>query len=152
MDLSLLQVMRDGLLRRSEAAALTWGNVEPWADGTGRLTVQTGKNQVEPATVAVTAANTLALREVLTDDVDPASLVFGLTGEALVNQVRAAPRAAGQGDGFSGHSGRIGMVRRMVAAGAPSDAVQRQGRWKNGNMVARYTRGEAAGEALKWQN
>ena len=38
----------------------------------------------------------------------------------------------------------------MVAAGAPNTAVQRQGRWKNGNMVARYTRGESAGEALKW--
>ena len=29
-------------------------------------------------------------------------------------------------------------------------AVQRQGRWKHGDMVARYTRGESAGEALKW--
>ena len=38
----------------------------------------------------------------------------------------------------------------MVAAGTPNAAVQRQGRWKNGNMVARYTRGESAGEALKW--
>ena len=58
--------------------------------------------------------------------------------------------AAVLGDGFSGHSGHIGMARRMLAAGAPNAAVQRQGRWKNGNMVARYTRGESAGEALKW--
>ena len=28
VDLALLQVMRDGLLRRSEAAALRWGDVE----------------------------------------------------------------------------------------------------------------------------
>ena len=28
MDLALLQVMRDGLLRRSEVAALRWGDVE----------------------------------------------------------------------------------------------------------------------------
>ena len=41
-------------------------------------------------------------------------------------------------------------MARMVAAGAPNAAVQRQGRWTNGNMVARYTRGEAAREALKW--
>ena len=60
------------------------------------------------------------------------------------------PRSEALGDGFTGHSGRIGMARRMVAAGAPNAAVQRQGRWKNGNMVARYTRGESAGEALKW--
>ena len=137
-------------LRCSEAAALTWGDVELWADGTGRLTNQKGKNQVEPATVAVAATTARALRDIRPDDVDLAAPVFGLTGETLASRVRTAARDAGLGDGFSGHSGRIGMARRMVAAGAPNAAVQRQGRWKNGNMVARYTRGEAAGEALKW--
>ena len=75
--------------------------------------------------------------------------MFGLTGEALANRVLAAARAAGLGNGFSGHSGRIGMARRMVAARAPNAAVQRQGWWRHGDMVARYTRDEAAGEALK---
>ena len=85
----------------------------------------------------------------LPENAAPAAPVFGLTGEALANRVRAAARAAGLGDGFTGYSGCIGMARRMVAAGAPNAAVQRQGRWKQGDMVARYTRGESAGEALK---
>ena len=72
-----------------------------------------------------------------------------MTAEALANRVRAAAQAAGLGDDFTGHSGRIGMARRMVAAGAPNAAVQRRVRWKHGDMVARYTRGEAAGEAPK---
>lgn len=59
-------------------------------------------------------------------------------------------RAAGLGANFSGHSGRIGSARRIVAAEAPNAAVQRQGRWKHGDMVTRYTRGEAAGEQLRW--
>ena len=118
LDLAIIGVLADGGLRRSEAAALTWGDVELWADGTGRITVQKGKNQVEPATVAVTAATARALGEILPKDADPAAPVFGLTGEALANRVRAAARAAGLGDGFTGHSGRIGMARRMVAAGA----------------------------------
>ena len=150
LDLAIIGVLADGGLRRSEAAALTWGDVELWADGTARLTVQKGKNQPEPQTVAVTAATARALREIRPDDAMPTTAVFGLTGEALANRVRTAARAAGLGDGFNGHSGRIGMARRMVAAGAPNAAVQRQGRWKHGDMVARYTRGEAAGEALKW--
>ena len=150
LDLAIIGVLADGGLRRSEAAALTWGDVELWSDGTGRLTVQKGKNQTEPQTVAVTAATARALRQIRPEDADPAAAVFGLTGETLANRVRVAAEAAGLGDGFSGHSGRIGMARRMVAAGAPNAAVQRQGRWKNGDMVARYTRGEAAGEALKW--
>ena len=91
-----------------------------------------------------------ALRGIQPDGADPATPVFGLTGETLANRVRAAARAAGLGDGFSGHSGRIGMARRMVAAGASTAAVQHQGRWKHGDMVTRYTQGEAAGEALKW--
>ena len=53
--------------------------------------------------------------------------MFGLTGETLANRVSATARAAGLGDGFSGYSGCIGMTRRMVAAGAPTDAVQHQG-------------------------
>ena len=78
-----------------------------------------------------------ALRETQPHGVWPA-------GETLANQVRAVARAAGLGEDFSRHSGRIGMARRMVAAGAPNAAVQRRGLWKHGDMVARYTRGEAA--------
>ena len=149
-DLAIIGVLADGGLRRSEAAAITWGDVGLWPDGTGRVTVQKGKNQVQPETVAVTTATARALREIQPDNPTPTASVFGLTAEALANRVRAAARAAGLGDGFTGHSGRIGMARRMVSAGAPNAAVQRQGRWKHGDMVARYTRGESAGEALKW--
>ena len=39
VDLALLLVMRDGLLRRSGAAALRWGDLEFHADGSGRLHV-----------------------------------------------------------------------------------------------------------------
>ena len=114
-------------MRRSEADALTWSDIEFWPDGTA-----------------------LALRDIQPDNTDPAASLFDLTGETLANRVRAAARGAGLGEDFSGHSGRIGVARRMVAVGAPTAAVQHQGRWKHGDMVARYTRGEAAGEALKW--
>ena len=50
--------------------------------------------------------------------------VFGLTSEALANRVRDAARVAGLGDGFSRHSGRIGMARGMVAAEAPTAVIQ----------------------------
>ena len=43
-----------------------------------------------------------------------------------------------------------GIAKADNPARAPTAAVQNQGRWKDGDMVARYTRGEAAGEALKW--
>ena len=132
LDLAIIGVLAYGGLRRSEAAALTWGGVELWSDGTGRLTVQKGKNQVEPQTVAVTTATARALAEFRPGYTDPAAPVFELTGEALANRVRDAGRASGLGDGFTGHIDRIGMARRMVSAGAPNAAVKRQGRWKRG--------------------
>ena len=150
LDLAIIGVLADGGLRRSEAAALTWGDVEIWDDGTGHLTVQKGKNQPEPATVAVTKATARALQEIRPEVADSADYVFRMTAEALANRVRAAAKAAGLGEGFRGHSGRIGMACRMVAAGAPNAAVQRQGRWKHEDIMARYTRGESAVEALKW--
>ena len=150
VDLAIIGVMADAGLRRSEAAALTWSDVAFWPDGTARITIRKGKNQPDPATVAVTETTTRVLRDIQPDDTDHAASLFGLTGETLANRVHAAAKAAGLGDAFTGHSGRIGMARRMVAAGAPTAAVQNQGRWKNANMVARYTRGEVAGEALKW--
>ena len=125
-------------------------------DSSARITIQKSKNQVEPATVAGTEATARTLREIQQPDGAEHPLsegpVFGLTGEALANQVRDDANAAGLGDAFSGHSGRIGLARRMVAAGAPNAAVQHQGRWRHGDMIARYTRGEVAGEALKWLN
>ena len=44
----------------------------------------------------------------------------------LANRVRAAAKTADLDDGSSGHIGHIGMARRIVAAGAPNAAVQRQ--------------------------
>ena len=73
--------------------------------------------------------------------------------EPRARRVKAAAIAAGLGDAYSGHSGRVGMARRMVSAGAPVAAVIRQGRWSDrtgGAMVARYTRREDAGEALRY--
>ena len=67
--------------------------------------------------MAVTETTVRALRDIQPDGDDLSQPVFGLTGEALANRIRAAPRAAGLGEDFSGHSGRIGMARRMVAAG-----------------------------------
>ena len=37
IDLAIVGGMSDGGLRRSEASASTWGDVEFWADGTGRV-------------------------------------------------------------------------------------------------------------------
>ena len=78
--LAIIGVLADGGLRRSEAAALTWGDVEYYEDGTARITIQRGKNQPAPATVAVTENTARALHEIQPHGIDPGTPVFGLTG------------------------------------------------------------------------
>ncbi len=67
----------------------------------------------------------------------------GLSGDRLARRIKAVAQAAGLGAHFSGHSGRVGMARRMVSRGAPLPVVVRQGRWQPATgaaMVQRYTR------------
>ena len=51
-------MLSDGGLRRSEASSLTWGDVQRWDDGSGRITVVRSKTDVEAqgAVVAITPA------------------------------------------------------------------------------------------------
>ena len=154
-DVALVVVLSDGGLRRSEASSLTWGDVQRWDDGSGRITVVRSKTDVE-ATGAVVAITPTAMRAL--DAIRPAGVggevrVFGLSESQIARRVKAIAKAAGLADWelFSGHSGRVGMARRMAQNGAPTHEIERQGRWKQGGgMVGRYTRGETAGSALRY--
>ena len=73
--------------------------------------------------------------------------IFGLSDSQIDRRVKVIAKAAGLADWelFSGHSGRVGMARRMAQKGAPTHEIERQGRWKQGGgMLGRYTRGESA--------
>ena len=78
---------------------------------------------------------------------DAGPSVFGMTAKTNNRRVKAAAQAAGLGEGFSSHSGRVGLARRMDGAGAPDSAIMPQGRWSSSAMVVKYTRGESAGDA-----
>ena len=154
-DLALVAVLSDGGLRRSEAAALTWGDVQRWDDGSGRITVIRSKTDVEAAgaVVAVTPAAMKALEAIRPAGVGGGAKVFGLSESQIARRVKVIAKSAGLADweSFSGHSGRVGMARRMAQNGAPTHEIERQGRWKQGGgMVGRYTRGETAGSALRY--
>ena len=52
-DLALVAALSDAGLRRSEAAALTWRDVQRWDDDSGRITVVRSKTGVEAAGAVV---------------------------------------------------------------------------------------------------
>ena len=103
--------------------------------------------------VAITPVAMKALDAIRPVGVASAERVFGLSESQIALRVKAIAKAAGLADWeyFSGHSGRVGMARRMAQNGAPTHEIERQGRWKQGGgMVGRYTRGESAGSALRY--
>ena len=150
VDIALCRVLSDAGLRRSEAAALVWDDVKRWDDGSGRLNVGRSKSDAEERTVYLTPAAVEALGAIRPADADSSDSVFGLSAPSIARRIRAAAATAGLGSGFSGHSGRVGMARRMAAAGAPTHEIMAQGRWKTARMVEVYTRAEEAGRAAKW--
>ena len=142
----LVPVLRDCGLRRSEAAALVWSDIERWDDGSGRLLVEQSKTDQtgEGEVVFITHRTMTALDELRQVRGDASLSVFGMTAKMINRQAKAAAQAAGRGEGFSGHSGRVGLARRMARAGAPDSAIMRLGRWSSSAMVAKYTWGESA--------
>ena len=146
LDVALVSLMRDAMLRVSEAAVLTWKDLETEADGTGRLLIRQSKTDAEGegAVVFVSAPSMARLGSIRRGSVDTDS-VFGLRPNQLSRRIKKAAKAAGLGDGFSGHSPRVGMARDLARAGIALPSLMNAGRWRTPGMPARYTRNESAG-------
>ena len=110
--------------------------MQRWDDGSGRITVIRSKTDAEAqgAVVAITPAAMQALDAIRPVGVGGEVKVFGLSESQIARRVKAIARAAGLADWefFSGHSGRVGMARRIAQNGAPTHEIERQGRWKQG--------------------
>ena len=151
-DIAICTTMRDAGLRRAEAAALNWEDLTVHEDGTGRIRITRSKtNQTgPPEQVAITAQTVQDLLHLRQPASRPEEPIFGLTPRQISKRITRAAAAAGLGPGFTGHSGRVGLARTMSRNGAPINITMQQGRWKNAETVARYTRQEDAAAALPW--
>ena len=150
-DVALASVMRDGLLRVSEAAALRWGDVELAGDGSGRIRIPESKTDQEAEGVvlylgpaAVEALLAIRPEEAVIDAVTP---VFNLHPDTIRRRLQQAARAAGLPGwrDITGHSGRVGMAQDLSAAGFALPELMTAGRWKSPRMPARYTERQTAG-------
>ena len=113
MDVAMIGLMRDARLRVSEAAELTWGDVELMRGGSGRVRVVV----VEEAAYREVSADTMKrlwpIRRGAGDD-EP---VLGMRPNQIATRIGAAARQAGLGEGYSGDSPRLGMIRDMETLG-----------------------------------
>ena len=142
-DIALISVMRDGLLRVSETAALTWEDIEEYEDGTGRLYIRRSKTDTDgEGAVAFLSVQTMESLEAIRGMSSGKDSAFGLMPNGISMRIKEAARAAGLGEGYSGHSPRVGMARDLARAGTELPRLMTAGRWRSPRMPALYTRNE----------
>ena len=156
VDIALISVMRDALLRRSEAAEVRWERIAPQPDGSGRLTIPWSKTDQQgegvvlylgPPTMKALDRIRPRQQQMLERDKDEKGL-FRLKAAAISERIAAAALAAGLGEGYSGHSCRVGMAVDLAEAGATMAQLQAVGRWKSSQTVARYVGAQFAGRSV----
>ena len=159
-DAAVIGVMRDAMLRVSEAAALHVEDVTGREDGSGRLTVRRAKSDPDGEGRALYLGPEAMRR--LRAWLDAAGITRGhafrqvrrgghaqaaglAPGTVRLIVKRWAVAAGIEGERVSGQSLRVGMAQTLAAAGASVVEMQQAGRWKSPQMPARYSRGERAG-------
>ena len=112
-DVAMIGLMRDARLRVSEAAELIWGDIERVSGGSGRLRV-VGAEETSYREVSLdTMKLLLPVRRGEGDD-EP---ILGMRPNQIGRRIDAAARQAGLGEGFSGDSPRLGMIKDMETLG-----------------------------------
>ena len=113
LDIAMIGLMRDARLRVSEAADLTWGDVERQRGGSGRVRLvgaeETGYREV--------SADTKKLLWAVRRGAEDHEPVLGMRPNQIGRRIDAAARQAGLGEGYSGDSPRLGMIRDMETIG-----------------------------------
>ena len=158
-DIAIVSLLREGLLRRGECAALRVRDFSREQDGSGRIRIIRSKTDQEGQGRILFLGEKAADRVAKWLDAAPAGADTPLfrrircggyvqstpiTGKSVSKIVQKRGEAAGI-FGLSGHSGRVGMAQDLVASGASIGEVAVAGRWKSPNMVIHYVRREEAG-------
>ena len=146
-DLAIIGVMRDGLLRVGEAAALTWNDLTEEADGTGCLYIARSKSDQEGrgATVFVSRPTMRWLQEMREMMMEQATM-FGLGRGQIYLRIIDAARYAGLPGRYGGHSMRIGMAQDLARGNTSMPMLMNAGRWEKAETVMDYIREIAAGQ------
>ena len=145
LDIAIIGMMRDGLLRVSEASDAVWSDIGAGPDGSGSLLIPRSKTDVEGSGfVAYLSADTMSCLNSIRDGAADSDRVIGLAPNQIAKRIKRAAQQAGLGDKFSGHSCRVGMARDLAGGNISLARVMQVGRWATAQMAAFYIRNESA--------
>lgn len=143
LDVVIVGLMRDALLRRGEAAALVWADIA-WArqmDGSGVVRIRASKTDIfsDGATRYISADMMEVLEPLrIISGAQPEDPVIGLSPRQICRRIQATCAAAGLVGHYAGHSPRIGMIVDLAEAGFAMPMLKHAGRWTNDATVMRY--------------
>ena len=162
LDVALISLMRDCMLRRAEAAAATWGDIKVERTLSpnhvfGVFTIPFGKtDRFGNREVGYIHIDTLArLQEMAVlcgrDPSRSGELVFGIGEKQVANRIIAACEWAGLSGPdvpahYAGHSCRVGMAMDLVMNNTSLVGIMQSGRWRIPKTVMRYIKAMAAGD------
>ena len=145
-DLAMIGLMRDSLLRRGEAAALTWDDLTEESDGSGRLYIAHSKtDQTGEGAVAFVSRQTMGWLREMRETAGEREAILGLCSHQIARRIVSAAAAAGLPGRYGGHSPRVGMALDLTEAGIELPSLMQVGRWKSPTMPALYIRNLTAG-------
>ena len=96
MDVAMIGLMRDGMLRVKEAAVITWSSIECRPDGTGRVTVGEGDSTVS----RVLSTDTMRLLDAVRGDAADDERVLGLMPNQISARIGGGGRTGWAGSGL----------------------------------------------------
>ena len=142
VDGAIVGLLFHGALRRSEVAALRWGDVD-LSDGEDVVVTRrhstTRAAGEQPDVRRLVGGCAAAIRRLhAATTPEPADPVIGLSGDQINKRFAAACAAAGLEGRRTSHGGRVGLAVELTARGASTHAVQLAGGWKTPSMVVRY--------------
>lgn len=146
MDIAIASVMWNALLRRSEAAALTWGDITDHGEDGGRLLIRRSKTDQEGKgqTLWLSPDTMADLKAIRPLDAKPDDAVFRtrlgqpMSADTIARRLKQAAVDAGIIDSISGHSPRVGAAQDLAASGATIPELMAAGRWHSPAIVAHY--------------
>ncbi|WP_420436984.1 tyrosine-type recombinase/integrase [Candidatus Poriferisocius sp.] len=150
IDIALVAVAHDALLRGSELLALRWGDINMAEDGRCGLvrirrskTDQTANGAVAP----ISKSAYQALQRINPPDADPEDHIFNFSATTLNRRIKAAAQAASiDPANISSHSPRVGTAQDLVSNKIDMAAIMLAGRWTTPAMIAHYTKRLAAND------
>lgn len=142
IDIAMVVVAHDGLLRCSEMLALKWGDVE-FSENGGPATIWIPRSKTDQhangAAVPISEFAARALACIRPEDARSGDRIFGFSPSTARRRYRAAALAACMNPAhISTHSTRIGMAQDLAARGTDIGGIMLAGRWKNHAITLRY--------------